>query len=70
MENKTEQSMLNKRELLEEYEYSEMKMWLQEEKLVSTFNKAQMVLYNDLLKKREIYFNKASRIYKNIFEID
>lgn len=70
MKENKEKGKLLKRQILDEYEYAEMKMILKEEELVSTFDKAQMVIYNQLLKQREIFCNKASRVYKSIFEID
>ena len=63
---------LNKKSLdqrAKEFDDAEYKMSMKEADLIGTFNNRQLEIYQEYIKLREDFYEKASYIYKNVYEL-
>lgn len=53
-----------------EFQEVEAELFKKENELVETFNQQQMKIYNELLQLRDIFYEKAGCVYRNICILD
>ena len=50
-----------------DFRVAQSQMWLAEKELADTFNQNQQALYQEFCKKRDLFYQIASEIYKKKF---
>ena len=53
-----------------EFQEAEAELFKKENELVETFNQQQMKIYNELQQLRDIFYEKAGYVYRNICILD